>query len=296
MGITHCGYSQQQPVTDLYLFEGLAINPAFAGAPVQLSASVIHRDQWANFPGAPVTQLFAAHSSFMSNKIGVGLLVSRDNIGIHEDFGLFGVYSYKIQMKSANLSLGIQGGFNNISSDFTKLKLKDQNDLLLQGKISTFNPNFGTGALLYNAESYIGFSIPYMLNSDIVDIEGVLSEAKRYRYYYLYGGSSVELSPDVSFRPAALVRLQQGSPLSFDLNGMFIFYETVGAGASYRWDDSITMIFELKLHENLHMGYAYNYTISQINRFSNGTHEIMINYRYKIPRIHQTGLGCPSYF
>ena len=296
MGIASTGYSQQQPVTDLYIFEGLAINPAFAGAPIQLSATIIHRDQWANFPGSPVTQLFAAHSSFMDNKIGVGLLVSSDKIGIHEDFGLYGVYSYKIQMKSVNLSFGIQGGFNNISSDFTKLKLKDQNDLLLQGKVSTINPNFGTGALLYNAESYIGFSVPYILNSDIVDVEGVLSEAKRYRYYYIYGGTSIDLSPDVRFKPAAFVRLQQGAPLSFDLNGMFIFYETVAAGASYRWDDSITMIFELKLHENIHLGYAYNYTISEINRYANGTHEIMLNYRYRIPMLHDRGQGCPSYF
>lgn len=289
------GYSQQQPVTDLYIFEGLVINPAYAGTPIQLSVTAVHRDQWVNFPGAPVTQLIAAHSSFMRNKIGVGLLLTRDVIGIHEDFGLYGSYSYKIQMKTMNLSLGIQGGFNNISSDFNKLNLKDQNDILLQGKVSTLNPNFGTGALLYNAEAYIGFSVPYLLNSNIIDVEGVLSEARRFRYYYLYGGTSIDLSPDVRFKPMSLVRFQEGSPLSFDINGMFIFYETVGAGASYRWDDSITMIFELKLHENLHLGYAYNYTLSEISRYSNGSHEIMLNYRYKIPILHK-GLDCPSYY
>ncbi len=72
-------------------------------------------------------------------------------------------------------------------------------------------------------------------------------------------------------------------------------YPPVGAGASYRWDDSITMIFELKLHTNLHLGYAYNYTLSEINKYSNGSHEIMLNYRYKIPILHK-GLDCPSYY
>lgn len=288
-------FGQQQPVTDLYIFEGMAINPAYTGTPVQLSVTIINRDQWANFPGAPVTQLFVAHSSFMQNKIGVGLLVTRDVIGIHEDLGLFGTYSYKIQMKGANLSLGLQGGFNSISSDFNKLNLKDQNDQLLQGNVTTMNPNFGAGALLYNAESYVGFSVPYILNSELIDIEGVLSEARRYRYYYLYGGTSFELSPDVRFKPAALVRFQEQAPLSFDLNGTFIFYETAGIGASYRWEDSVTLIFELKLHENIHMGYGYNHTISEINKYSNGTHEIMLNYRYKIPILHK-GLICPAYF
>ena len=46
--------AQQQPVTDLYLFEGLVLNPAYAGSQVQFSTSLIHRDQWVNFPGAPV--------------------------------------------------------------------------------------------------------------------------------------------------------------------------------------------------------------------------------------------------
>ena len=288
-------YSQQQPVTDMYIFEGSAINPAYAGTQVQLSATLINRDQWVNFPGAPVTQLFSVNSSFMRNKIGVGLLISRDQIGIHQDLGLYAQYSYKIMMENGNLSLGLQGGFNNISSDFTLLNIKDQTDILLQGKISTFNPNFGAGIYYYNAISYIGFSVPYLLNSKIVEVEGVLSEARRFRYYYLYGGSSYELTPSVKFKPSGLVRFQEGSPLSFDLNGMFVLYETVAVGTSYRWDDAIIMIFEVKLHENLHFGYAYNITLSEISQFSNGTHEIMLNYRYKIPIIHK-GLSCPSYY
>ncbi len=288
-------YCQQQPITDLYIFEGLAINPAYAGTPIQFSATVVHRDQWANFPGSPVTQLFTTHTSFMDNRIGAGLLVTRDKIGIHEDFGLYGVYSYKIEMGRANLSLGLQGGFNNISSDFNKLNLKDLNDPLLQGKVTTLNPNFGAGALMYNAESYIGFSVPYILSSNIIQVEGVLSEARRYRYYYAYGGTSIDLSHEVRFKPAILVRFQEQAPLTLDLNGTFIFYETAGIGASYRWDDSVTLIFELKLHENLHLGYGYNHTISEINTYSNGTHEIMLNYRYKIPTLHG-GVKCPSYF
>jgi type IX secretion system PorP/SprF family membrane protein len=297
VGLAFPQYSnaQQQPISDLYLFEGLAINPAYAGTPVQFSATAIYRDQWANFPGAPKTGFLAVHSSFMRNKIGAGLIVTSDKIGIHEDYGLYGVYSYIIKMKNANLSMGLQAGFNTISSDFNLLNLKDQNDQLLQGKVSTFNPNFGVGALYYNDKSFIGFSVPCLLASDIVQVEGVLSEAKRYRYYYLNGGTTIDLSHQVKFKPAAMVRFQEQAPLTFDLNSTFVFYETAAAGLSYRWDDSITLLFELKLHENLHMGYGYNHTLSDITKYSNGTHEIMINYRYRIPILHK-GLLCPSYF
>jgi len=287
--------AQQQPSTDLYMFEGLAINPAYAGTQVQLSATLIHRDQWVNFPGAPVTQYFSTHSSFMRNKIGVGLMVSQDQIGIHTDMSVYGSFSYKIISKGGNLSFGIQGGANQITSDFNLLNIKDQSDVILQGKITTLNPNFGAGLYYYNADSYLGFSVPYMLNSNIIKSEGVLSEARRYRYYYLNGGTTVPVNNEVKFKPSALVRFQEGSPLSFDLNANFILYETVGVGISYRWDDSLISIFEVKLHESLHLGYAYEYTLSDINKFSNGSHEIMLNWRYKIPFIHK-GLDCPSYF
>jgi len=55
------------------------------------------------------------------------------------------------------------------------------------------------------------------------------------------------------------------------------------------------LMFELKLNENLHVGYAYDVTTSYIRQFSGGSHEIMVNYRYRIPAIHK-GMECPSYF
>jgi type IX secretion system PorP/SprF family membrane protein len=231
----------------------------------------------------------------MRNKIGTGLTITRDKIGIHEDLSIYGSFAYKIMSKAGNLSMGIQGGFNNISSDFNLLNIMDQTDILLRGNISTLNPNFGAGLYYYNAKYHIGFSVPYMLNSSIVAVEGVLSEAKRYRYYYLYGGTTMELNQDIKFKPSALIRFQEGAPLSFDLNGTFVLYETMGVGVSYRWDDSLITLFEVKLHESLHLGYAYEITLSEISKYSNGTHEIMINWRYKIPLIHK-GLDCPAYF
>ena len=294
-GLVPKGVGQQQPVTDLYIFEGLTINPAFAGASVQLSATLIHREQWVNFPGAPKTSVFATHSTFMKNKIGVGLLITNDRIGIHSDIGVYGTYAYRIEMERVTLSMGLQGGFNNISSNFSLLNIKDQTDNLLAGSISTLNPNFGAGIYLYNNISFVGFSVPYILNSQIVDVESVLSEARRFRYYYLYGGTTYDLNPNVKFRPSGLLRIQEGAPFSMDITARFILYEAVSVGTSYRWADAIMLIVEVKLHENLHFGYAYDHTLSDIGRFSNGSHEIMLNYRYKIPIVHQ-GLACPAYF
>jgi len=64
---------------------------------------------------------------------------------------------------------------------------------------------------------------------------------------------------------------------------------------SYRLNDNLTFLFELELLKQLHIGYAYEYTLSDIAQYSNGTHELMINFRFKVDRIHG-GLKCPTYY
>jgi type IX secretion system PorP/SprF family membrane protein len=104
-----------------------------------------------------------------------------------------------------------------------------------------------------------------------------------------------KLSPVIKWAPSTLLRMQDNAPLSFDINSLIILYDVVSVGASYRLNDSVIGLFELQINDNFHVGYAYDITTSDIRLYSNGSHEIMINYRIKIPRIHR-GLECPSYW
>src|SRR5690606_24263503 len=85
--------AQHSIVYSQYLFNGLLINPAYAGSHVQLSASLTYRNQWVNFPGAPVTGTFGAHTSLYKGRVGVGLLTTVDKIGSYSNTGLFGSYA-----------------------------------------------------------------------------------------------------------------------------------------------------------------------------------------------------------
>lgn len=297
-------YGQQRPVHSLYMFDPLLINPAYAGTHVQLSATGVYRNQWVNFPGAPKTFTGTVHSGFRKAKVGVGLMFGNDQIGVHSDNSVYGIYSYKIKLSERKgggiLSFGLQAGFNALKSDYLLTIPKDQPEI---GVISKFNWNFGTGAFFRNRNMYAGISIPYIVHNKIIgvsntasdSIRGIDSKGRQQRYYYLMGGLTRQLSPIVKWQPSALIRVQENAPLSFDLNTMFIFYDAVGAGVSYRLNDSFIGLFELQLNENFHVGYAYDITMSDVRQYSNGSHEIMINYRIKIPKLHK-GLECPSYW
>lgn len=302
--ISCAAVAQQRPIHSLYMFDPMLINPAYAGTHVQLSATGVYRNQWVNFPGAPKTFTGSIHSGFRKARVGVGLVFGSDQIGVHSDNSLYGVYSYKIRLSERKgggvLSFGLQAGFNSLKSDFFKTIPKQGNEI---GVISKMNWNFGTGVFFRNRDFYAGFSIPYIVHNKVIGvvdsdgepIDDFNSSGRQQRYYYLQGGMTKDLSPIVKWQPSALVKVQENAPLTFDVNNTFIFYDAVGIGVSYRLGDSVIGMFELQLNENFHVGYAYDITMTDIKLYSNGSHEIMINYRIKIPRLHK-GLECPSYW
>ena len=298
IGIQFMAMAQQPALHSLYMFDQLLINPAYAGTHVQLSATAINRNQWVNFPGAPTTSTVTMQSGFARDRIGVGLMLYRDVIGVHTDHSIYMSYSYKIKMPNkATFQMGLQGGFQYLVSDYTKVSKKDLNDPTFLGKLPpAFNPNFGTGIFYTDKSLYFGLSVPYLLSTTAISqSDGVLSTAKRKRIYYLTAGNTWKISPEFKFMPSTLVRFQENNAFSFDMNAHFVYLDAVGFGASYRMIEGAVLMFELKLNENLHVGYAYDITTSAMAYFSNGSHEIMVNYRYRIPALHK-GLECPSYY
>lgn len=295
-GIVVAAQCQQRPIQSLYMFDPLLLNPAYAGTHVQLSATSIYRNQWINLDGAPRTFTTSVHSGFRKSKVGVGLIIANDQIGIHNDLSVYGVYAYHINLgRSTMLSMGLQGGVNDFRSDYNKLKLKDSNDPNLNGVLQKFNPNVGAGLYLRHKYLVAGFSVPYMINNKVQDITNVQSYSRQRRYYYATLGWMYRLSDNVQVFPNLLARFQERAPFTIDLNSTIVFYKKVGLGVSYRLNDSVMGLFQLQLNDNFHVGYAYDFTTSELNQFSNGTHEIMINYRVKIKKLH-TGLRCPTYW
>lgn len=295
---------QQRPIQSLYMFDQLLINPAYAGSQVQLSATSIYRNQWVNLDGAPKTFTFSAQSSFVRGRMGLGIVLGKDVIGVHEDFSLYASYAYKIKMPNGSLSMGLMAGFNSLQSDFTKTTVPTagtgggvagSSDPFYR-ETNAMNPNFGTGLFYTNKEFYFGFSVPYLLNNEIIqDTELAIETVKNTRNYLISIGNTFPMSPDFKIIGSTLLRFQEGAPFSFDINANGVFKDVVGLGVSYRLVEGMVYLFELKINENFHVGYAYDMTTSGLNTVSNGSHEFLLNYRIKIPTLHK-GLECPSYF
>jgi type IX secretion system PorP/SprF family membrane protein len=292
------GLAQQYPVFTQYYFNELVINPAYAGAHVQLSATAMYRNQWINFPGAPKTFNFSSHTALMKNKIGVGFMVNHDEIGSYRNNHIYGSYAYKIHMQDATLSMGLQAGINLLGADFSKLDLNNPGDAGFFNVVNQVKPNFGAGLFFSKKNYFLGFSVPFILNNQVAtSSKDLLAQIREARYYFLRGGIVLPLDRfnKVKMNPSGLVRAQEGQPLSFDINNAFIFYDVFSIGTSYRLGDSFITYIDLKLSDKIHFGYSYDLTSSNINGFSNGTHEFMLNFRSIIRGIHKNP-ECPQYY
>ena len=73
-------FAQQELMVSQYMFNGLLLNPAYAGTHSYFQTSLLHRSQWVNFDEAPVTQVFAIDGPIANEKLGVGLLVTNDKL------------------------------------------------------------------------------------------------------------------------------------------------------------------------------------------------------------------------
>lgn len=293
-------FAQQRPGISQYMFNGLILNPAYAGIQNNFSFTAMYRDQWVNLDGAPKTKFFTAHTGFKKKNVGAGIQIYNDQIGVHDDVGIYGSYAYKIHMfNGATLSMGVQGGMNNRRSDWTKPGTRDPNDPFMSGVSVNFAPNFGTGILYNTNEFYVGFSVPYILRNTVIhESVEMTSRSKETRYYYFTAGHIFDVSDRIQMKPSTLLRFQENMPMGLDLNTNFIFDNIVSLGLSYRTGENmkgdVIMLFELLFHDSFRFGYAYDLVTSRLGAHSSGSHEFMINYRLTVKKMHKT-VPCPSF-
>ncbi len=293
-------FAQQKPVLSQYMFSGLILNPAYAARHNYSSFTAMYRNQWINVPGAPKLGTFTAQSGYKGRKIGTGIMISDDQIGVHDNIQVYASYAYYIEFQNhSKLSMGIQGGFDHLRSDWTLLNLPpdQQTDPLFNGIETEFFPNFGTGLYYFSESYYVGFSVPYLLSNKKTKEGDFFRDVRHSRNYYLTGGKVFDLSSRFKLKPSFLLRMEDNMPLAIDLNANLFFDEIIDIGVSYRQGDSVIGILGLQMNPFLKFSYAYDWVISKLTPYTHGTHELMLQYRinFNAPRKHRMCPG-PLYF
>ena len=285
-------WSQQEATYAQYMFNGLAINPAYAGQHKALSASVLSRFQNVGLPGAPTTQTFSVHSPLASQRFAVGALFVHDKIGVISQTEFSGVYAYRIPINPlATLSFGIQAGISRYSAQYSLLDIY-QTDPAFSQDINESRPNIGAGIFYDHSTWYVGLSMPHMLNN-IFSRGSDLTSVRQPFPVILTGGYVFPISRAIMLKPNVLVKMVDNRIVEVDINANLLFDEVLWFGVSYHTSNAINLLIDLQLTDQIRLGYSYTVALGEIKTVEIGSHEIFLGYVFKF---NSKGIVSPRYF
>ena len=282
-----------------YIFNGLYINPAYAGYRQDLYINSFYRSQWTGITGAPQTVALTADGALNDSKVGLGLVIQGDKFGAQSYLAAYGNYAYHLQLNDAGnsmLTFGIGFGFIQSGINGSELSAVQANDTFIPtGNLSIILPDARAGILFSTEQFFAGVSVDNMLAKYIhtSSVNALLVPVPQPNEY-LNMGLSLFIKDDVKFRPSILFRDSRNNPTSMDINALFLLGEKVCLGATYRTDISIynkpglttgiqksrsmVALVEFKVSQALKLGYAFDYSLNQIATYGNGSHELSLSF------------------
>jgi len=276
--------AQQDPMYTQYIFNLQTVNPAYVGYWQTIGLTAISRHQWVGLEGHPTTQTFSFQTPLRSQNVGIGLNVVLDKIGLEKRLSVSFDYSYKVLLsENTALRFGIKGGFTNYSHNLTEYNQypDNQSDPVFQTNIDNkFMPNVGVGLFLSSPRYFLSLSLPGIIENNYQSNVNNYSSRSELRHVFFAGGMMFDLSENVKFKPTFMTKMVTGSPFEYDLSANFLLAEKFWVGGMYRSGDSFGAIAQWIINKKLRLGYAYDFTTSDLRNYQNGVHEIMISFEF----------------
>jgi type IX secretion system PorP/SprF family membrane protein len=271
--------AQQEPQYTQYMYNPSVINPAYAGSLGYGSLFSLYRTQWIGLEGAPKTLNLSYHQPLENTNLGLGGNIVHDEIGPSATTNFAVDVSYTIHFENeSRLAFGMKVGGELLNIDYTKLNHYNPSDVSFRNNIANqFSPNIGAGLFYYNENSYLGLSVPMLLQTKRYD-EFAYSDANRRQHFYLMGGKVFDLSYNVKFKPAFVAKMVAGAPLQVDLTGNFLINEKFTVGVAYRWSAALSALVGFKVNDRISIGYGYDRETTRLSNFNSGSHELFLQF------------------
>ncbi len=275
--------AQQDAQYTQYMYNTLAFNPAYAGQRDVLSIIGLHRSQWVGLDGAPTTQTLSLHSPVgAADRTGLGLSIVHDEIGITRETYFDAVISRKFQISQKDdIVFGFKVGGHLLDVPLSALNAENTADAYLQNDIENqFSPNFGLGLYYRHLDKwYVGLSVPNILETEHFE-NSTESIARERMHYYLMAGVVFNLSENMKFKPATLLKAVEGAPLQLDVSANFLFYDKLTLGAAWRWDAAVSGMAGFQVTDGLMIGFAYDRETTDLGntQFNDGSYEVFLRF------------------
>ncbi|MEY3678965.1 MAG: hypothetical protein RI924_1106 [Bacteroidota bacterium] len=280
--VPFAGFSQlrvQRALFSQYHFNGLAVNPAFSALEPQGRITALTRNQWVGFEGAPQTQTLSAHATLPNDQTSIGAMFVHDRVGVESEQAFFASVAHRVQLtENSHLAAGFTSGIGYYLGNYGSLSNQDP----VFVNQSSWRANVGLGLLYFTDRWELGFSVPYLAKFTVGQNNSTTSLSALRSDFYLTANYRFKANDFIKLKPSLMVKYTAGVPLQYDIN-MNAYFEEKGLslGLGYRSQAAVTAMFQVKLNQRMQLGYAYDFMTDIRLKHQMGTHEVMLNYRFK---------------
>jgi len=259
----------------------LYTNPAYAGMTEEICASVITRQQWVGFEGAPKTTLAGIHSKIklFGIKGGIGLSINDDRFEFEKNFQAKLAYSYHRRFGAGILGIGIDAGIINkdLQGDWKAPETMDDNFITTEG-VRKIIFDLGAGVFYKVGDRfYASFSMTHINKPDVNYPKVNSASFLRSHYFATVGYNFRLLNSPIEMQPSVFVKFD-GTKMQYSGNLTALYNKKFSLGVSYRNKEAIIPMFSFNLISGLKIGYAYEMSLTKLVTIEKGTHEIFVGY------------------
>jgi type IX secretion system PorP/SprF family membrane protein len=293
--------AQQTIQFSQYMFNGLAVNPAYAGYKEDWTLNLSSRIQWVGINDAPRTGTVAVDglTNSTNQNTGIGVIATFDKLGPQSTSSVYLNYAYRLRLNeddTKRLSFGIGFGAIQYRLDGTKFNATDEGDVNVPAGVqSNVTPDFRFGLYYYSSSVYFGASV-FNLLSGLGNTVDHLQQYKQARTVYLTGGAMIPLSDFIDVKPSLMIKEDFKGPTNMDVSNYVVFNKAVWLGASWRtglnlWKksnlqsnldktDAVAVMAQFYINDHFRVGYAYDFTTSRLASSQSGSHEVSLSISF----------------
>jgi type IX secretion system PorP/SprF family membrane protein len=292
---------QQLPIYSQYLFNKFLINPAVAGSDGYTSLNLTAREQWVGYDGAPRTFSFSAQtriikkgykvrSNIFNNqvyrpksdgRVGLGGYVFSDRNGLIRRTGFQLSYAYHMWVQdNTQFSLGLALTGYQYKIDEKAINFGDPNEPWLNNDLrkGMFVPDVAFGMYLLNAKYSLGLSAEQLFEASAKIGNQAYENFRIERHYYLFGSYDFSSGSYGLIEPSFIVNMSEQLKPMADIGVSYIYKQDLWAGLAYRTSGAVIANIGVK-YQNIYIGYAFDFTLQEIQRVTYGTHEISLAFK-----------------
>jgi len=307
IGFTGAASAQQIALNSQYLFNEMLVNPGATGAKDYIPIQLTYRKQWVNYPGSPTTQSASCHA-MLSEEMAIGGLFFNDVAGPSRRTGFNFNTAYHMKLdnrRNHQLGFGLGISLTQNTIDVNELTTYLPEDpAVLRGYNNQLVPDANVGVYYYYKDrGYAGISAHNLveLKRDLYDFNVPFTNPL-VRTYYLLAGYNFILNEKFMLKTSTLAQMIETTNFQVDGSLILEYKRVFWMGASYRHKDAVVAMIGGQIGP-MRLGYAYDYTLSDIGDYSAGSHEVFIEYqifsglnkRNKTPWLKRNRIYSPRY-